>query len=355
MVQKEPEGQLGERETAKSNLIARLYNSNRVKEEMVVILRGVKKAMRVDGVEIKAEGGEPNLGKRKMQASGENEGDECGGGDNDGDEGQDQPVVKKRRGLESFVEGAVDFIEEVWGGITDSGTSEDSEMNLDAFTAGFEDRVAGSSDEKEDQSPPQRGMDGEWSGEEEIEDDCQEDTRIANLPAAEMTHGQKQKSKAQQDDTRRIPKSKGSKFKPKRSILPTLMSGYISGSDSDIDANYYKDKNGKKGPAEPKERKNRMGQQARRALWEKKFGKNADHVKREEAEQGRKKIERRIKQSKREDEKKGDGAGKKKKGTEEVEGPLHPSWEAARKMKEQQAKVQEAVMSRPMGKKIVFG
>lgn len=343
-----------------------------MKEETAAVLGNVREAMGIDEGKTRTGKKEQKSGKGQTQVGGENEGDKSDGGGN-ADKEQGQWVIETLRGLkvgenvaQGFIEKAGESAEVEWGGISDSGASEDSEMDLDAFAAGFEDRLAGSSDE-EDQGPSQRDMDGEWSGGEEVDEDYyKEDTQNANPSAAETIPEREPKPKprsnpkliAQQDDNSIIPKTKRSELpKPSSSrmseFLPTLMSGYISGSESDIDASYYKDKKGKqKGPAEPKERKNRMGQQARRALWEKKFGKNADHVKKEEAEQGRKKIEQRIKQGKGGDGGKGRGAEKKK--STEVEGPLHPSWEAARKAKEQQAKVQEAVMGKPMGKKIIF-
>lgn len=328
----------------------------------MAVLRNVREAMGIDERKAGAKMKEQKSGKGRMQVGGENEGDKSNGGENN-DKERGQWVIESLRGLkvgentaQGVIEKAGESAEVEWGGISDSGASEDSEMDLDAFAANFEDRLAGSSAE-EDQGPSQRDMDGEWSGEEAVdEDDYKEDTQNAGPTAVETIPERKPRPKpkpnAQQDDSSIIPKTKRSELTMSK-FLPTLMSGYISGSDSDIDASYYKDEKGKKkGPAEPKERKNRMGQQARRALWEKKFGKNADHVKKEEADQGRKKIEQRIKQSKGGDGKKGRGAEKKK--STEVEGPLHPSWEAARKAKEQQAKVQEAVMGKPMGKKIIF-
>lgn len=356
LMQKESEGELGEREMAKRNLIARLYNSNSVKEEIVVVLGNVRKAMGVDE-------GETEIGKKEPKSKTwqpqERDGD---------DEERDQRIteefcaLKMKAGTaQDFVEEAGEIFEEEWDGITDLRASEDSEIDLDTFTASFDNRLAGSSDE-EDLDLPQRDIDDAWSGGEEAdEDDYKETPNLAAAPGQKLESKSKSKTKAktQQDNISIIPKSKRSETpKPSSSkmstFLPTLMSGYISGSDSDINTDYYKNKNGKKnGPAEPKDRKNRMGQQARRALWEKKFGKNADHVKREEAEQGRKEIERRIKRGKGAYGEKGDGANKKGESTE-VKGPLHPSWEAARKTKEQQAKVQEAVMGKPMGRKIVF-
>jgi alpha-galactosidase/6-phospho-beta-glucosidase family protein len=122
------------------------------------------------------------------------------------------------------------------------------------------------------------------------------------------------------------------------------MSGYVSGGDSDPDADWYKMQGKKKGPPEKKERKNRMGQQARRALWEKKFGKRANHVQKEEQEAREKRERKEAKAAKKASAVAGEKA---------QEGPLHPSWEAARKAKEKQAQVAAAMM-KPQGKKITF-
>ncbi|KAI5807929.1 Bud-site selection protein [Peziza echinospora] len=171
----------------------------------------------------------------------------------------------------------------------------------------------------------------------------------------------KSKSKSTTDDEKpRIEKS---------TFLPSLMSGYISGSDNDSDAPdaayYSRLKGGKKGaphPPEKAERKNRMGQQARRALAEKKFGEKARHVrlglggagqKRDAKEKIKKHaafaLERAVASGK------GTGRGqqppareKMKSGLPVVEGPLHPSWEAARKVKEAKAQ------AKFVGKKIKF-
>ncbi|KAL3465986.1 BUD22-domain-containing protein [Aspergillus heterothallicus] len=140
-------------------------------------------------------------------------------------------------------------------------------------------------------------------------------------------------------------------------FLPSLMmGGYWSGSESE--------------PEELEEaprRKNRMGQQARRALWEKKYGAGANHVK----EGKNKKSKGRdngwdprkgatdgdarhkfgtgsnamaMGPDKRTGSQRGPGAGKKPQDDK----PLHPSWEAARKAKEQKT------TAAFQGKKVVF-
>ncbi|QSZ36301.1 hypothetical protein DSL72_007427 [Monilinia vaccinii-corymbosi] len=140
-------------------------------------------------------------------------------------------------------------------------------------------------------------------------------------------------------------------------FLPTLMGGYWSGSES---ASSLSDTDMK-----PAVRKNRKGQKARQAIWEKKFGKGAKHI-----AAGKMSIEqeRELKRAEKMGRKVRDigrggrAAFKNVKGnanTVEVKprggakarddvGVLHPSWEAAKKAKDEKAK---ATFS---GKKVVF-
>ncbi|KAL4929093.1 BUD22 family protein [Aspergillus undulatus] len=149
-------------------------------------------------------------------------------------------------------------------------------------------------------------------------------------------------------------------------FLPSLMmGGYWSGSEeeaSDIEAST---------DVAPK-RKNRMGQQARRALWEKKYGAGANHVKNQKVK-GKGKGRGRDSGWDLRKGATGDGDGDRrrfgtgsnsmavtgermnrgssegsKKKVADANKPLHPSWEAARKAKEAKA---TAAFS---GKKVVF-
>ncbi|KAI9369070.1 Bud-site selection protein [Aspergillus egyptiacus] len=146
-------------------------------------------------------------------------------------------------------------------------------------------------------------------------------------------------------------------------FLPSLMmGGYWSGSESEPEE-----------LDEQPRRKNRMGQQARRALWEKKYGARANHVKEQKKKAG--KNGRDSGWDPRKGATGGDGDGGRRKfgtgsnamamsgkdrmqqqGKENPRGgkkaqddkPLHPSWEAARKAKEQKATASFS------GKKVVF-
>lgn len=161
------------------------------------------------------------------------------------------------------------------------------------------------------------------------------------------------------------PKSQTKAPATSTTFLPSLMmGGYWSGSESEPEE-----------IEEAPKRKNRMGQQARRALWEKKYGASANHVKEQQkggkkgrdsgwdprkgatgdGDGGRRKFgtgsnatavvgEKRVGQSGTAKETRG-GPSKKKPDDNK---PLHPSWEAARKAKEQKSTASFS------GKKVVF-
>lgn len=149
-------------------------------------------------------------------------------------------------------------------------------------------------------------------------------------------------------------------------FLPSLsIGGYWSGSESGADDPSATD-------IQP--RRNRRGQQARRQLWEKKFGRNANHIKKQEMNRDWGSDLRRGASDGRGRGRDGDrdsgGMGKRDGGRQggrgpmisgansdpikprakppAVEGPLHPSWVAAKKAKEQK----KAVAFK--GKKVVF-
>ncbi|KAK6539044.1 hypothetical protein TWF694_010590 [Orbilia ellipsospora] len=128
------------------------------------------------------------------------------------------------------------------------------------------------------------------------------------------------------------------------SFLPTLMTGYISGSDSDASSTSSTRGNKKKktGPPAKKARKNRMGQQARRALAEKKYGTSANHVKKAKEEKEAK--------LKAKEERKKAWADKQNK-------PVHVSWQLKKKEKDEKDQIVRNMMAGKTagaGKKIVF-
>jgi hypothetical protein len=138
---------------------------------------------------------------------------------------------------------------------------------------------------------------------------------------------------------RKTKKAKSAKDsgRPKDStFLPSLMGGYISGSESASDVDL-----------EPP-RKNRRGQRARQAIWEKKYKAEAKHLakpqkatwdpKRGAVEGKRTPWKAGVKNpfaaaSAAEEQR---PPPKKRETMEDKPGPLHPSWEAKKKAQEKQ-------------------
>ena len=299
--------------TAEANVFARMFKSKPVQGVMPGIMNGFR---RVLGVEEKAKGAKT---EKKGDVVKEKSVKEKKGGKEDGrdarvpskhDEGSDAEVSDED--------------------VDDDGESEDFSH--------FDSRLAPDSDEDSDE-------------EEQPDLERNPSASISRSPSISQSRSPSpppKKSKTQ-------PESK----KPATSttFLPSLsMGGYFSGSES-----------------EPEEidqapvRKNRMGQQARRALWEKKYGSGANHVKKaKKAEKGNRDSgwdlrrgatdsgERRGRgrewrgQDGGQRGGRGDG-GNMAKGAPKVDDkPMHPSWEAARKAKEQKASAEFK------GKKVVF-
>ncbi|PKX95493.1 BUD22 family protein [Aspergillus novofumigatus IBT 16806] len=153
-----------------------------------------------------------------------------------------------------------------------------------------------------------------------------------------------------------------------------------SGSGSDSDGERYfsgseSEPEDLEGAAGPPRRKNRMGQQARRALWEKKYGSGANHIKKQkenewknrdsgwdtrrgatggtEGPRGKRGLgqgrpwQRDSNSTGGDRPQRGPPGGSNKKNVKDDK-PLHPSWEAARKAKEQKS------MAAFQGKKVTF-
>ncbi|PKS05055.1 hypothetical protein jhhlp_008422 [Lomentospora prolificans] len=148
-------------------------------------------------------------------------------------------------------------------------------------------------------------------------------------------------------------------------FLPSLMGGYISGSESASDVDVAP-------------RKNRLGQKQRQAIWEKKYGAKAKHLAEPQKPQKKGNSRRDDGWDLRRGAVGGEDAGQRKpwkkgidnplaamsrgSGTQKQararpvtkkddEGPLHPSWEARKKAKQQAQKI---VIQPSAANKIVF-
>ncbi|KAL7970343.1 Bud-site selection protein, partial [Trichoderma sp. SZMC 28014] len=263
----------------------------------------------------------------------------------------------------------------------------------------YDDLLGGSSDESEDEFDEEllakyRGTEQvnlddisiSGSGSEAEDEDEEELESISGSRSPSPLPTRKPKKSADNDDepepeAKKSKKEKKEEDKKKRAakaalkaarpgdstFLPTLMGGYISGSESasDIDA-------------PPKKRR---GQRARQAIWEKKYGAKAKHLQKEAAnggwdsgwdmkrgavgpeDQGRKPWKKGGRASAGAGGRGGYSQGRERGANahqesrpapppkpvkKDNEGPLHPSWEARKKAKEQQKGAAFA------GSKIVF-
>ncbi|KIR96411.1 hypothetical protein L804_06246 [Cryptococcus deuterogattii 2001/935-1] len=161
-------------------------------------------------------------------------------------------------------------------------------------------------------------------------------------------------------------------------FLPSLSIGFTRGDDGDSDPDLDDDPNGVAGK-QSVVRKNRRGQRARQAIWEKKYGKNAKHVvkaQEEEKRQAQKAREKAEAKGRTRDSGWGARSGKavgpavnaasaptaaaalhtqkvypeSKQSQTEQKKSLHPSWEAAKLRKQKMGAVQTEVKAQ----KIVF-
>ncbi|KAM6494230.1 BUD22 domain containing protein [Amanita muscaria] len=166
-------------------------------------------------------------------------------------------------------------------------------------------------------------------------------------------------SSTDEEDTHGNEKNVATKLSRAHStFLPSLAVGFVPGDSDDPDLE------AEAKIAEVDKQKNRRGQRARRAIWEKKYGRNANHKKKElEQQKLRKQQVKKHKDSKRQNNQhehvmRRDTNADTKRGQKPAEPPtsranerpLHPSWEAKKRLKEQS--VSHIVPSQ--GKRIVF-
>lgn len=255
-----------------------------------------------------------------------------------------------------------------WNGLSDAEVDDEIVAKEEKVLSRFDDRL-GSSDEEEydtanEELDPMEITD--VSASEGEEDEAALDVSGSEVEASEDSEASDEEQ-SDSDSSAVSPPPKVRKESKKAAqtksidtkFLPSLMAGYISGSESeasDIDV-------------APPARKNRRGQKARQAIWEKKFKAEAKHLAKQKAgrDDGWDLKRGAVDGSERTPWKQGIKTpfGKrhgnhegiepanparrpKAKPKKDDEGPLHPSWEAKKKAKEQQ---QTAAFQ---GKRVVF-
>jgi hypothetical protein len=233
----------GPKNTAEANILARLFKSTPVQKEVPALMAGIRKLLRVDDAPSSKE---DKRDSKKESAPKKAKTDDISDSESEG------ATLRPRRGEQD----SRDL--EVSDG-DDSGSEDLSQFNS---------RLAPGSD-SEDEADEESGDDDdddENSNADDISDSVSRspspDFSAEGSPAPKKPKGAKGSSAPIKDTT----------------FLPSLMmGGYWSGSEEATDD---EETSGKK-----PQRKNRMGQQARRALWEKKFGAGANHVKNEQMAQ----------------------------------------------------------------------
>ncbi|WVQ73822.1 hypothetical protein IAR50_003403 [Cryptococcus sp. DSM 104548] len=257
----------------------------------------------------------------------------------------------------------------------------DSEDDQGMFDEGLSRQIANGSDDEESDSDDElaqqhRAADaagwesGSVSGGEDSDAESDDSDAIPVRPA------KRNKASSPPPKAPKAPKP-AKKEKPSKAdlassmFLPSLSVGFTRGDDGDSDPDLDEDPNGVAGREQPV-RKNRRGQRARQAIWEKKYGKGAKHVVRQREEE---KIEEEKARKRAADRARPRDSGWGSKGgalgnaapTSVAPTPraapsagapqaqaggqsLHPSWEAAKLRKQKM----EAVAAANPSQKIVF-
>lgn len=329
---------------ASVNVAARLYNANPVKEAMAEVLPLIRAALGVPDISrnAKAKGGAKKDDQEPIGAG----------------EKQKKLHQQEQHDLsESEDEEQPSDDEQSDIGHTALEVADDGDDDYGALDA----RVAGSSEDEDD-----------------VNGDGAEDTRpFRERTFSPSVDGDLEPSSSAsptidtpppQPETKAKVKEKKETKRPDTSFLPSLtMGGYWSGSESgaeDMD------------DVDIAPRKNRRGQRARQQLAEKKYGNKAKHLQngKQAAGKGGRDDGWDMKRGAREGGAKSGGAyrpawakerdakkgatgenatalGKREKAKADTEKPLHPSWEAAKKLKE--AKKID-ITTAFTGKKVVF-
>ncbi|KAH0565488.1 hypothetical protein GP486_001113 [Trichoglossum hirsutum] len=316
-----------------NNVVARLYNSNPVKEVTADILKAIQASL---GPEATGEYGYQRVQKTQKD---------------DQVQASSPEYLASNGGLASedmdtiVASGVGDKGRQPFDRATNASSSEDEQTGISKY----ENRVVDVKDEGSD------------SCHSSVEDDSKEvaqghDEMILDPKAnLSLSLSPLPSESSSAPPPLGLRKQKKSLTTPISTFLPSLMGGYWSGSESAEDES-----------AGQQLRKNRMGQRARRQLWEKKFGMKANHLRdtardkgwdpkrgartvgdRRESKSARNSVrsaDAEMKYSRREDRASGGGP----RSVNVSEGPLHPSWEAAKKAKRQ------ATQATFLGKKITF-
>jgi BUD22 len=325
----------GPRDVAEANVAARLFKSNPVKNAMPGIMNGIREILGLGDIKVK------NAERSTKNAT-----------------------VGLPPNRETTVGGNKSKVDRAYGpshgenGVSGDVSMDDAEQEID-FSR-LDSRLSSSSDDSGTEAENGSAMRGVVRSQQARYDPVADMSLSPSLSGSSESPPSRGKSGRLASDPNATPK--------KTTFLPALMmGGYWSGSESGADEDAAEDR--------PR-RKNRMGQQARRALWEKKYGTKANHLQSQRQEKEHRDRDWDLRKgaiddnhdSRRKNKGRGGSKAQPSRGldrnpqrgentrTENTaqrkrvheEKPLHPSWEAARRAKEQKAQASFC------GKKIVF-
>lgn len=346
-------------DAAHANVQARIFNSNPVKTAMNEIINKIRAVLAIEDTQ--------PLRKKRMRAA-----DYCSDQSAGNEQSREKPKSTGPQ-VENDLEGSD------WHGCSTAESVQDDDHNTDSdeeiVDYGMNNsRLAASSDEETEIEESQEAVPqqeekvglkepgrGSPTGTNKLKYNLSEDLLLSPEPENSSS------SPSPPSLTQKAPARSFSKPKATTFIPSLTVGGYWSGSDStasDLDI------------GDTKTRKNRRGQQERRAIWEKKYGRNANHVKKQSQSQNRDEGWDPRRGARSSDDTRGKrGRGRGRGGThtkfrageggslgatgansdpvlakkvKAVEQPLHPSWAAAKKRKDENRTVAFA------GKKVVF-
>ncbi|KAF7365238.1 Bud-site selection protein [Mycena venus] len=170
---------------------------------------------------------------------------------------------------------------------SDSDGAAEEEGDVDADAAGWE---SGSVDGGDGAGDEEGDPDGWESGSVHSDSDSDSQEADSDAPPAKKAAATS-KSTLKPGPTKPAP-APSTKPAPKGTsatsqFLPSLAVGYVRGGSSDSEIEDAEEAGG--------ERKNRRGQRARRAIWEKKYGRGANHKKKEAEDAAKERAEQKAK------------------------------------------------------------
>lgn len=326
---------------AEANVLGRLFKANPVKEVFPGVMNEIKQVLKLEDPKSGGVNGSPAISSERTQLS----------------------AVDNSPASAIEDEAFRGFSDDLMGDNTSAKSDVESDPDEEALYDAYKDRLAALSDGSEEESALSQLDPLEIS-----DADSQDRYGVDSISLSGGDDISDQDISTPKPQRKAFPEKVAS-----TSFLPSLsMGGYYSGSESGDDDDFDQ----VRGPALPKERKNRRGQRERQRLAEMKFGKDAKHLQNQQKQMDSKNsgwdAKRGAVDGARYDPRQkrfakgsfvrvrgptgangeavvGDRSTRSSKPTtKKPEGPMHPSWEAARKRKQETGKVAFA------GKKITF-